>query len=95
MSEQTTCILTPKNLTNEIKNSLSQCNSLSLQLRHHLHDLAQPLTVLSATLDLIEADYHEQEDLDHAREAIGDLFRIVAEIRNLAVVTKDCQKSDN
>lgn len=74
-------------ITQEPANSLyvprSELNALILQMRQQLHDLSQPLTVLSATIDMIEAGFQEEEDLATAREALQVLFSIVSSLRTL------------
>jgi signal transduction histidine kinase len=74
-----------KDQTDEVSTLLLQAKALSEQTRRYLHDLAQPLTIISATFDLIEIGCDEQEDLDRARAALTEVFKAINDLRTLHV----------
>jgi hypothetical protein len=89
MCEDTANGVILENQPNEISILLSQTKALSEQTRRYLHDLAQPLTIISATFDLIEIGCDEQEDLDRARAALTEVFKAINDLRSLHVQASD------
>lgn len=80
MSEQTDNVIA---MPNQSVLSLTDYNALLLEIRHYLHDMSQPLTVVSATIDLIDAGYNEEDDIIRARQALEEIFKIMSKLRNL------------
>jgi len=78
-------VLAVEDQADEVSALLSQAKALSEQTRRYLHDLAQPLTIISATFDLIEIGCDEQEDLERARAALAEVFKAINDLRTLHV----------